>query len=151
VRKPARFFYVNKCPPCECNTEPVTKWSFIQYRYASAKSSGLPTVPVVVISLKCFKISSNLPPENRPSNNSVCTAPGETQLTLIGFRSTASPLAMPSRFEPQPAMIVQPTPGLWLFTPLVRVNDDSGLEVMYFGTSSFARRMGPVTRTRPAF
>jgi len=124
---------------------PVTYPSFIEYKYASARSSALPNL---FVSVACFMYSSAS--SGTAESIEVLTDPGDTQLTRTGARSTARPRATPSCALLYAAAIVHPAAGLVPTTPLVTAKEESGEITIKVGMS-FARMSGVTKRTLPAF
>src|SRR5437868_5837738 len=119
-------------PPSQGNTVPVVNESLIQYKYASAHSSGVPTVSVKLCFLN-FSTTESILSAGMSPQSSVLTAPGATTLTRMGFRSMASPRPRPSMPDPIPVITVHLGVGLHAFVPLVRVYELVTAEFMYLG------------------
>jgi len=92
------------------------------YKYASAVSSGLPSLLTKVFWVNAFSTCG----EMARLKSSVLIAPGDTKLTRIGAKSTASPRANPSALEPLEAGSDHPGRGFHEFTPPVMVKLLSG-------------------------
>src|ERR1700742_1107520 len=79
---PWTALYTRHVPLLEWTTMPVALASFMQYRYASARSSGCPTFPVGILLSRSAK-KDFLPSSPMPCHRSVSMTPGATQLTRM--------------------------------------------------------------------